>query len=93
MPTSEQLAPLGMTLDDLDDGEVEIWPENASAANVFIAMWTQWRTGFSGRTGLDYTSLPVVFRMTGLPRKEWSAVFEDVRVMEAAGLTVMQETT
>jgi hypothetical protein len=82
-----------MTLADLDDGEVDIWPDNVPATNVFIAMQTQWRVSFGGRTGLDYNALPTVFRMTGLPRKDWSAVFEDVRVMEAAGLKAMQETT
>lgn len=45
----------------------------------------------SGATGLDYNALPVVMRMVGVPQKERSAVFEEVRVMEDAALEQMRE--
>lgn len=53
-------------------------------------MSTQWRTGMSGATGLDYNALPVVMRFGGVPATDRSTVFEEVRVMEDAALTRMQ---
>ena len=85
------MAGTGFTLADYPDTAVEVWPENIAALNVFIAMNTQWRNGFSGPTGLDYNALPSVLRLTGIPRKEWADAFECVRVMEAEALRVMQE--
>lgn len=83
---------LGLTAADLDDGETDIWPVNLTATNVFVAMTTQWQHGFGGPTGLKYESLPVVFRMIGIPRKEWTDTFECLRLMEAEAMRVMQET-
>lgn len=44
-----------------------------------------------GATGLDYGVLPNVFRMMAIPRGEWPALFEDLRVMESAALSTMAE--
>lgn len=54
-------------------------------------MTTQWNQGFGGPAGLKYESLPIVFRMTGVPRAEWPDTFECVRVMEAEAMRVMAE--
>lgn len=83
---------MGLTAADLDDGEIDIWPVNLPATNAFVAMSTQWRTSFGGLTGLDYNVIPSVFRLIGIPRKEWPDAFECVRVMEAEAMRVMQET-
>ena len=78
----------GFDEEDYEDehGPVEVWPEIVSVVNVFIAMDTQWRVGMNGATGLDYTALPVVLRMTEIPRKKWPDAFADIRVMERAAL-------
>lgn len=81
----------GLTLDDLDDAPVDIWPDNLAATNVFVSVTTQWRTGFGGVTGLDYNVLPSVFRLVGVPRTDWPDTFECVRVMEAEAMRVMAE--
>ena len=52
-------------------------------------MSTQWRTGMSGATGLDYNALPVVMRFGGVPLADRSTVFEEMRIMEDAALTQM----
>lgn len=44
----------------------ELWPCNATAMRVFIAMQTQWRVGMAGATGLDYAVLPTVLEMLGV---------------------------
>lgn len=81
----------GFDEEDYEDehGPVEVWSENVSVVNVFIAMDTQWRVGMNGATGLDYTALPVVLRMTETPRKTWPSAFQDIRVMERAALNEM----
>jgi len=70
---------------------VECWPEHQAALSVFYKLTTQWRTGFAGATGLDYGALPTVFRLAGVPRADWSALFEDIRVMERGALHYMRE--
>jgi len=51
---------------------------------------TQWRVGFAGATGLDYGVLPTVFRLIGVPRAQWSRLFDDIRVMERGALYHMR---
>jgi hypothetical protein len=53
---------------------------------VFVRCGTQWRIGPAGASGLDYAALPFVMRACGIPRSEWSDVFEDLRVLEVAAL-------
>lgn len=69
--------------------DVEVWPDNDAAVMAFAQMGTQWRVGMGGPVGLDYSPLPFVLRMNGVPRADWPEVFESVRVMENAALTAM----
>ncbi|MBX9849594.1 MAG: DUF1799 domain-containing protein [Rhodocyclaceae bacterium] len=70
-----------------------MWPDNLEAVNVFIAMGTQWRTGMSGPTGLDYNALPVVFGMCSVAATDQAGIFESLRIMEMAALSVMHAKT
>jgi hypothetical protein len=70
---------------------VEVWPDNWLSVNTFAALSTQWRVGVSGPIGLDYTAIPDVMRMTGVPRAEWPEVFDCIRVMEVAALRKLRE--
>ena len=70
---------------------VEIWPDNMAAFEAFSSMGTQWMSGFSGATGLNYTALESAFRFMGLPRSEWREVFADVRIMEHTALQYMRQ--
>lgn len=54
-------------------------------------MSTQWRTGACGATGLDYGVLMNVMRLSGIPAKERTAIFQDLRVMEAEALKLMSD--
>lgn len=54
-------------------------------------MSTQWRTGMNGATGMDYSALPEVMRMTNIPRRDWPEIFESIRVMEDAALEHMRK--
>jgi hypothetical protein len=70
----------------------EIWPDNLGIVNTFLAMGTQWRASGTGLLGLDYNVLPMVMRLTGVPRAEWQDVFWGLGVMEAAALEQIHKT-
>ncbi|AVD91087.1 hypothetical protein C4Q27_00865 [Pseudomonas sp. SWI36] len=90
-PSAEQLAFLGLTLDDIEIDDVEVWPDAWPAFCLFEALGTQWRLGPGGPSGLDYAAIPGTAKMIGLKSRELSETFDDVRVMENEALTVMAE--
>ena len=61
----------------------EVWPENHEVFLLFVDMQTQWRTGMSGPTGLDYNTLFTLMTMKNLSID----LLDDIRVMESAALT------
>lgn len=75
-----------LTPDDLD-----IWPENWSAVEVFGGMLTQWRIGMAGPTGLDYAALPAVMELFGTEDRK--AAFEGLMVMEREALNVFKDSS
>lgn len=79
-----------MTVEEASGPPVEVWPDNVDSVNAFVAMATQWRTGFAGATGLDYSSLPVVFNLLGVSKAARAAVFDGVRLMEDAALECLR---
>jgi hypothetical protein len=67
-----------------------LWRENVPSMNVFMACHTQWKwlMGAAGavRIGLDYAGVRQV--LWALKLKDAQAIFNDLRVMEAAALDV-----
>ena len=91
---------MGMTPDEIKrrvaeeaetDIDVGVWPENWAAFTVFEAMRTQWRSGFSNPTGLDYAALPFVMRRCKVLAAQQNDVFSKIRMMEADVLTLFSE--
>ena len=84
---------MGMRPEDFagTDPPLGLWPDNLTAVAAFADLSTQWRVGFNGPTGLDYTVLPTVFRLQGIARKDWSDLFSDLRAMEAEALKTMHK--
>lgn len=78
-------------VDQDDTQEPQLWPCNVQPARVFVAMQTQWRVGFAGRTGLDYGVLPQVMGWEQVSAGEQAQVWADVRAMEVAALGVWAE--
>lgn len=62
---------------------MEVWPENYEAFELFTTLQTQWRTGASGPSGLDYNTLFTYMNMKNLSID----LLDDIRVMESAALT------
>ncbi|MDQ7207412.1 DUF1799 domain-containing protein [Serratia fonticola] len=78
-----------MTLEDMASDPVEILPDVWLSFEVFRAMATQWRTGMSGVTGLDYNCLPWLMKLHGV--EDEAVALTDIRVMEATALSVIHK--
>lgn len=89
--TAEDMAKLGLTLADIAEDDVEIWPDNWPAFLLFNALGTQWRTGPGGATGLDYSVVREVAILIGIKKRQIPELFPDLQVMEAEALAVMAE--
>jgi len=63
-----------------------IYPDNFLSVSIFLDLLTQWRTGMSGVTGLDYNAIPAVLNLRKVKSKDREEVFECVKVMESAVL-------
>lgn len=79
----------GYEPEDFEHDIVEVWPENWSAFQLFEAVRTQWLVGLGGREGLRYEAVYPLLDRAALSREEWERLFDDIRVMERAALSVM----
>lgn len=76
--------------------DFHLWPENVMAFEVFCALATQWRW-LSGATdsiriGLDYCSVEATLRLLGIDKAHRAHVFDSLRTMERAALTVFRQS-
>ncbi|WLG49107.1 DUF1799 domain-containing protein [Pseudomonas sp. FP1742] len=85
------MAKLGLTLADIANDDVEIWPDNWPVFRLFNALGTQWRTGAGGATGLDYSVVREVAVLIGIKKRQIPEIFPDLQIMEAEALAVMAE--
>ena len=60
--SAAELAVWGLKPEDFADDAFEVWDESALSANAFTWVMTQWRPGFNGPTGLDYTAAMAALR-------------------------------
>lgn len=70
---------------------VEVWPDNAHAVGVVLAISTQWRVGSGGPVGLDYSQLDRGFWAARVPRRRRREVFADVQVIEEEALRTFHD--
>ena len=67
--------------------EIEVWPENWRAVQIFAALGTQWVHGMAGPVGLNYASvLATLERRYRLSGDDLDDVFDAISVMERAAL-------
>lgn len=88
-PTSEEAARFGLTVEEASS-VVSYWPDNADALVFFSQLFTQWRTGMSGPTGLDYTAAVSLMEMHAIDKAERLTLFSDLRVLEDEALKVIR---
>ena len=70
--------------------EVDVYPENWPALQLFSSLGTQWRTGMSGATGLDYTAVIAVLQFSTAKGQQQER-FEEIQIMERAALEAMNQ--
>ena len=81
------MAMFGFSESDFANNFTEVWEENAQTFDLFCKLQTQWRTGFNGPTGLDYTATwTLIDRYNAINPVE---TFDDIRAMELAALEQM----
>jgi hypothetical protein len=68
-----------------------LWPENVLAWNVFLACGTQWRHGFGGPTGLDYSGVEHVMRQQRCTPVRRRKLWPFIRAAEQGYLTGVAE--
>lgn len=81
----------GLTIADIPDDSVEVWPCCWDSVRLFEAMGTQWRAGMGGAYGLDYGVVRDVAHLIGIDRKSLPGAFTDLRTLEHEALAVMAE--
>jgi len=81
----------GFEPEDYADDVVEIWPDCWESVQFFIRLSTQWRHGFGGPTGLDYSAVLSLLRAMRFPREKSTQIFDDVQIMERAALVEMHK--
>jgi len=81
----------GFKPEDYPHEDVEIWPENIPAYDLFAYMRTQWRGAGMGVIGLDYTPLHHKMDRMQLTRDEYEDLEESIQVMEASAIGAMND--
>ncbi|WP_153117367.1 DUF1799 domain-containing protein [Rhodocyclus tenuis] len=72
---------------------IDIWPENSGAAEVFLAMASQWQrvVSISGAwwSPPRHSDLQAAMHMLGVRRSDRSRLFAEIRAMFDACLEIM----
>ena len=69
-----------------EQGAVHVWEDQMEAYALFRAMETQWTVGMAGPVGLNYSSIPELWRRLRIPRERRDEAFSDLQLMERAAL-------
>lgn len=80
---------LGLTPEDFDGDQTEIWPEHKQAFDLWKKVRTQWRVRESGAIGLDYNvALHLMDRMH-LDDEQYNDLLADLQTMELAIIDIV----
>lgn len=88
-PTKAEAEALGLTLEEATS-VCMLWPDNLTAVNLFIDLFTQWRVGMNGPTGLDYSAALSVMDIRAIPKEDRAHLFADLRILEDEALRVIR---
>lgn len=80
-------------MEDYDTDELEIWPDNEPALNIFRLVGTRWRIPPMGGVpiGLIWSDIYPLMDRQGLDNAGWNDLHSDLIVMEAAAMDTMRE--
>ncbi|HHK5988958.1 DUF1799 domain-containing protein [Neisseria sp. P0009.S008] len=89
--TVSSLGFFGFDADELTADEVDVWPNNWEAVQLFLAVSGQWRVSMVGAYALDYNAVDVAMDMMGVKKRRRKKLFGFLRVMEREALSIMGE--
>lgn len=92
--TESAAAAIGLVIRQPDQpacDDLYLWPENVTSWNLFQAVSTQWIVSMAGATGLNYPSVEIVMRLSGIKRRDRERVFNEIQCMERATLSAWRE--
>lgn len=83
----------GFELEDYETDIIEVWPDNERAIELFSKVGTRWMIPPMGGTpyGLRWEAIYPLMDRLGLGSEEWSALHDDLMVMETAAIDTMRE--
>lgn len=71
--------------------KTKVWPLHYDVLQVFSSLATQWRVGYQGMTGIDYSVIPVVMDLHNINPNDRAQLFADLKVMESAALKQIRD--
>lgn len=80
-----------MTPEDLDTDPVEVWEENWPVVLLFTRMSDQWRYGFNGPTGMDYTLAITLMERMRLSDEAFDEMLDALQTMAHAARDEMRK--
>lgn len=89
-PAPEDIPP-GFLPEDYSSPEVDLWPENWPAIDLFTKLHTQWRIGVNGPIGLDYNVVLHELDRRGLNCDDYDDLFGCIREIEQAALIELRK--
>ncbi|KAF0812788.1 hypothetical protein IGB42_02631 [Andreprevotia sp. IGB-42] len=82
--------------DPAEPEEYVIWPDNARALDLFLRLRTQWRVlvGFGGIQfqGIDLIAIQALFQLLHIPRHQHRQLTQDLQLMEAVALPLLNHS-
>jgi hypothetical protein len=85
------LSAWGLTPEDVEPDPVEVWPDHWPVVRLFAQMTGQWRIGFNGPTGLDYSFAFSRMDRMQLDPAAYDEMLDALHVMEMAALDELKE--
>jgi len=90
-PTAEQLKGTGLRPKHYKEPQVDVWPENWPAIDLYVQYRTQWIQGPGGPTGLNYPVLLADLDRRGITNDERTEIMDSIRVIEDVVLDKIYE--
>lgn len=90
-PTADQLKGTGLKAKHYKEPQVDVWPQNWQAIQLYTANRSQWIQGPGGPTGLNYPWFMSELQRRGVDPEEIDSIMDGLRIVEDAVLEKVYE--
>lgn len=90
-PSAQELASMGLCLEDYEEEPVEVWPELIPVYNLWIIVGDQWRMGPCGPVSLDLAPVFHELDRMSLDKDAYEGLLMDVKVVAGVALDEMRK--